>query len=233
MISQDRIAENLACAEEILGYRFQDQDLLRTALTHSSAAPSESHVQRSSYERLEFLGDAILGMVISRMIFDRFPHLDEGGMTRIKVAVVAGHQLTMTAQQLGFADLIIFGSSERGTGNRGLASALEDTYEACVAALSLDGGLDAATAFIQRTLGPLINEDLASDPTNPKSVLQEKLQTRHITPTYEVVNTEGPPHRRTFTVQVLAEGVPIGQGCGHSKKDAEAAAASAALESLN
>ena len=217
----------LDCAEEILGYHFTDSSLLQTALTHPSAAFSED--PGSSYERLEFLGDAILGMVVSRMIFKQFPLMDEGGMTRIKVSLVSGQQLSELAKQLGFVELISFGNSERGTGNRGLTSALEDIYEACVAALALDGGLDVATAFIERTLGPLISEDMALEPTNPKSSLQEILQVHHVTPTYEVIKTEGPPHSRLFTVNVLANGVVIGQGSGHSKKDAEADAAAAAL----
>jgi len=217
-------------AESILEYHFENPTLLSTALTHPSATDAEDSSE--SYERLEFLGDAILGMVISRLLFERFPSLDEGGMTRIKVSLVSGQRLSECAKELGFTDLINFGSSERGTGNRGLTSALEDIYEACVAALALDGGLDVATAFIERTLGPYLDEDLAYEPTNPKSALQEMMQVQQVTPTYEVVATEGPPHSRTFTVNVLADGEVIGQGTGHSKKDAEAAAAAIALKLL-
>ena len=229
---QDATAR-LEHAELILGHHFGDPALLQTALTHPSAAlPDASGGLENSYERLEFLGDAILGMLVSRMIYDRFPLMDEGGMTRIKVSLVSGQRLSEIAKKLGFSELISFGSSERGTGNRGLTSALEDIYEACVAALALDGGLDAARAFIERTLAPHIDEDLAYEPTNPKSTLQEVLQTQQITPTYEVDKTEGPPHSRTFTVSVFADGVAIGQGIGHSKKDAEAAAAATALKML-
>ena len=225
--------QRLKHAEVILGHRFNDPALLQMALTHPSAvSPEIPGGFENSYERLEFLGDAILGMLVSRMIYDRFPLMDEGGMTRIKVSLVSGQRLSELAKELGFADLISFGSSERGTGNRGLVSALEDIYEACIAALVLDGGLDPACAFIERTLGPFISEDLAHEPTNPKSILQEALQTQQVTPTYEVNKTEGPPHSRTFTVSVLADGVVMGQGIGHSKKDAEAAAAAAALKIL-
>jgi len=221
----------LDCAEKILGYHFKDSSLLQTALTHPSAAHNED--AGSSYERLEFLGDAILGMVVSRMIFERFPFMDEGGMTRIKVSLVAGQKLSELAKELGFVELISFGSSERGTGNRGLYSALEDTYEACVAALALDGGLDVAASFIEHTLGPLVSEGFAAEPTNPKSSLQEMLQVHHVTPTYEVIKTEGPPHSRTFTVNVMANGEVIGQGSGHSKKDAETEAAAKALRQFS
>jgi len=221
-------ADRIQRAEEILGHHFKDPTLLLKALTHPSAVIGESST--GSYERLEFLGDSIIGMVVSRMIFTRFPYMDEGGMTRIKVSLVSGQNLSELAGELGFTDLISFGSSERGTGHRGLASALEDIYEACVAALALDSDLDVASAFIERTLGSLIREDMALEPTNPKSTLQEILQAQQVTPTYEVIKTEGPPHSRTFTVNVLADGIVIGQGSGHSKKDAEAAAAASALE---
>ncbi|MDR2492613.1 MAG: ribonuclease III [Coriobacteriales bacterium] len=217
-------------AEKILGYRFKDRSLLYRALTHPSAVLGEESDE--SYERLEFLGDAVLGMIISRLVYDRFPHLDEGGMTRIKVALVSGQRLSAIAEELGFSKLIVFGSSEKGTGNRGLVSALEDIYEALVAALTLDGGIDVATAWIERSLGDYISPDLADEPSSPKSLLQETLQMQHVTPTYEVVRTEGPPHRRMFTVNVLASGAVIGQGKGHSKKDAEAAAAAEALKDL-
>ncbi|MCL1891256.1 MAG: ribonuclease III [Coriobacteriia bacterium] len=227
-LPESNLSERLAQAEKILGHQFSNPTLLETALRHPSAASEDS--SQPSYDRLEFLGDAVLGMVVSRLIYDRFPRMDEGGMTRIKVSLVAGQQLSEVAKGLGFGELISFGSSERGTGNRGLTSALEDIYEACIAALTLDGGLEVATAFIERTLAPLIQESMAAEPTNPKSTLQEILQVRHITPTYEVIDTEGPPHSRTFTVTVLADGEVIGQGSGRSKKDAEAAAALSALK---
>ena len=107
-----------------------------------------------SYERLEFLGDSILGAIVATIAFHQFPDLDEGGLTRIKVALVSGASLSEVAEKLGFADVIVFGSSETGTGRRGLHSALENVYEAVVAALFLDGGLDAAWAFVDRTLMP-------------------------------------------------------------------------------
>jgi ribonuclease-3 len=222
--------ERFAAAEAILGYRFKDRDLLARALTHASAAPGEDSPH--SYERLEFLGDAILGMVVSKAIYLRFPNMNEGGMTRIKVSLVSGQRLSSIMDELGFANLIAFGSSETGTGNRGLTSALEDVFESLVAAMMLDGGLEVAERWLDATLMPLISEDLADEPTNPKSTLQELLQVDKVTPTYRVTRTEGPPHRRVFTVDVLAGKEIIGHGSGHTKKDAEAAAARMALEGI-
>ena len=156
--------------------------------------------------------------------------MDEGGMTRIKVTLVSGESLSALSRELGFADLIIFGSSERGTGRRGLHSALENVYEAMVAALTLDGGIGVATAWIMRTLATRISAQSADEPENPKSSLQEILQVKRITPTYEVVSTEGPPHNRVFTANVLSDGEVLGTGTGRSKKDAEANAAYEALK---
>jgi ribonuclease-3 len=213
-----------------LGYGFRDRSLLQRALTHPSAVEEDSIAL--SYERLEFLGDSILGAVIAQEIFQRFPEMDEGGMTRIKVSLVSGDSLSGIARDLGFADLIIFGSSERGTGKRGLHSALENVYEAVIAALTLDGGMDIAREWIMRTLAPRISAHSADEPENPKSSLQEILQVKRITPTYELVSTEGPPHDRVFTANVLSGGEVIGTGTGRSKKDAEAQAAYEALMNI-
>lgn len=223
-------ANKLDAAEHIIGYTFKDRSLLLLALTHPSASEGSSIC--GSYERLEFLGDAILGAIISREIYDRFPTLDEGALTRLKVSAVAGQTLSALSDELGLGELILFGSSERGTGKRGLQSALENVYEALVAALCIDGGGEEATRFVLSTLAPMINTNVASEPENPKSVLQEFLQAQHITPTYEITNTEGPPHDRFFTARVFADDKVLAEGSGHSKKDAEMDAATNALEAL-
>ena len=165
--------------------------------------------------------------------FHRFPDLDEGGLTRIKVALVSGASLSGVAEKLGFADIIVFGSSETGTGRRGLHSALENVYEAVVAALYLDGGVDVAGAFVERTLIPKMSLSLAREPENPKSALQEKLQEGGITPTYRLVETQGPPHDRTFVAQVYAGDKGLAQGVGRTKKEAESQAAKSTLARLS
>ncbi len=217
-------------AQEILGYAFQDEGVLLSAITHPSATEGKS--VKFSYERLEFLGDSILGAIVASTAFHRFHELDEGGLTRIKVALVSGASLADVAAGLGFADVIVFGSSETGTGKRGLHSALENVYEAVVAALFLDGGLPAAVDFVERTLVPRMSLDMASEPENPKSALQEKLQEDGITPTYKLVETQGPPHDRTFVAQVYAGDQGLARGVGRTKKEAESQAAKTTLARL-
>ena len=217
-------------AQEILDYRFGNEHLLLSAVTHPSAV--EGRAVKYSYERLEFLGDSILGAIVAATAFERFHDLDEGGLTRIKVALVAGSTLADVADHLGFADIIVFGSSETGTGKRGLHSALENVYEAVVGALFLDGGVEAAQAFVARTLIPRMSPELALEPENPKSALQEKLQEDGITPTYKLVETQGPPHNRTFVAQVFAGSQGLALGTGRTKKEAESQAAKSTLARL-
>jgi ribonuclease-3 len=229
-LSVERFTEQLDAAEEILGYHFQDREMLLRALTHPSAAEEDSIAD--SYERLEFLGDSYLGAIISECLFERYPELDEGGMTRIKITLVSGGTLSAKADELGLAACIIFGSSERGTGRRGLHSALENVFEALVAALALDGGFQIARRWVIEVLAGEISPELAAEPENPKSQLQELLQVEHITPTYELVDSHGPAHARIFTSQVMAENRILASGSGHSKKEAEVAAAQAALDEM-
>ncbi|WP_282191543.1 ribonuclease III [Adlercreutzia caecimuris] len=218
-------------AQEILDWRFENTQYLLSAITHPSA--TEGRAVKFSYERLEFLGDSILGALVANEAFHRFPDLDEGGLTRIKVALVSGASLSEVAEKLGFADIIVFGSSETGTGRRGLHSALENVYEAVVAALYLDGGVDVAGAFVERTLIPKMSLSLAREPENPKSALQEKLQEGGITPTYKLVETQGPPHDRTFVAQVYAGDKGLARGVGRTKKEAESQAAKSTLARLS
>lgn len=221
----------LARAQDILEYRFENPTILLAAITHPSA--TEGKPVKFSYERLEFLGDSILGAIVANEAFHAYPELDEGGLTRIKVALVSGTSLASVAEKLGFADVIVFGSSERGTGRRGLHSALENVYEAVVAALYLDAGIDGARTFVRRTLIPKMSLDMAKEPENPKSALQEKLQEEGITPTYKLVETQGPPHDRTFISQVFAGMKALASGMGRTKKEAESQAAKAALDKFD
>ena len=162
MTNKSEHIQKLKKVEEILGYTFKDSSILLAALTHPSAAEGRSI--SDSYERLEFLGDSILGAIVAYRAYHNYPELDEGGLTRIKVSLVSGSSLAKVAEGLGFADVIIFGSSETGTGRRGLHSALENVYEAVVAALYLDGGLDPAVAFVEKTLIINMSPDMAKEP---------------------------------------------------------------------
>lgn len=223
--------EKLERAQEIVQHRFARPEILLAAITHPSA--NEGRAVKYSYERLEFLGDSILGALVADRVFETYHDIDDGGLTRIKVALVSGTSLSQVGRELGLSDVIFFGSSERGTGKRGLTSALENVYEALVAALFIDGGMDCARVFVERTLIPRMSLDMAKEPENPKSLLQEKLQVGGITPTYKLVKTQGPPHDRTFVSQVFAGSHGLAQGSGRTKKEAESQAAKSTLARLS
>lgn len=225
------IREKLELAQDICGHRFNDTSLLRSAITHPSAVEGEP--VRASYERLEFLGDSILGSIVALSLFQTYADFDEGKLTRLKVSLVSGATLSDVGRELGIDGIIIFGASEQGTGARGMHSALENVYEALVGALYLDGGWTAAESFIMRTLKPHLATERAEHPSNPKSFLQECIQSdRMEPPVYKVVGEEGPAHQPTFTAVVLIDGARRGRGTGSSKKEAEAAAALDALERM-
>ena len=223
--------QRVAEAERVCGHHFENQELIVSALTHPSAA--EGMPVSASYERLEFLGDSILGAIVATDLFERFPDMDEGALTQAKISLVSGKMLASVAQRLGVADLIIMGESEKGTGARGMHSALENVFEAIVGALYLDAGYTATHDFVQRTLGPEVSPELARKPISPKSRLQEVTQRElHCAPEYRLVSEEGPAHDPTFTSVVLVEGRRIGRGSGPSKKSSESAAAVDALVRL-
>lgn len=225
------LSDKLARAEQICGHEFSDRVLLRSALTHPSAVEGEP--VDASYERLEFLGDSILGAVVADSLYRSYPTFDEGKLTRLKVSLVSGMTLSDVGRELGIDACIVFGSSEMGTGARGMHSALENVYEALVGALYLDGGWDVAAAFIARTLKPHLATERAEHPTNPKSFLQECVQRdRMEAPAYKLVDSSGPAHEPTFTAVAIVDGVRRGRGTGSSKKEAEAAAALDALERM-
>lgn len=227
----DPVGARLAKAESVTGHTFTDRELLQQAITHPSA--SEDRDPSAYYERLEFLGDAVVGMLVAEEVYRRFPDMDEGGMTRIRVSVVAGSVLASVASRLGLADALILGHSELGTAGRGLTSALENTFEALTAALYLDAGIEKAREWVISSLGPLINVDAAYTPENPKSRLQELLQAEGVVPVYRITHTDGPPHDRSFVASVEVSGEVRGSGSGRSKKEAEAAAAEDALNGLS
>lgn len=222
-----RVAE----AERICGHHFEHQELIAAALTHPSAAEGKS--VSASYERLEFLGDSILGAIVATDLFERFPDMDEGALTQAKISLVSGKMLSSVAEKLGVAPLIVMGESEKGTGARGMHSALENVYEALVGALYLDAGYRVTHEFVMRTLGPEVSPALARKPISPKSRLQEVAQRdMRCGPEYKLVAEEGPAHDPTFTSVVMVDGRRIGRGSGPSKKSSESAAAIDALVSL-
>ena len=217
--------------QEILDYRFSNLELLKSAITHPSAV--ERRPVNEGYERLEFLGDAVVGFIVAEELFRCFPTLDEGGLSRIMVSLISGDTLSAVAEERGFKDCIIMGSSERGKGARGMRSALENVYEAVTGALYLDGGIEAATKWVVSTLRPSDALEHARKPENPKSTLQEKTQADlKETPSYNLICVEGPAHRPTFVCECRVGAEIAGIGRGFSKKDAEAHAAAQALVRL-
>lgn len=217
--------------EEILGHHFASQRLVETAITHPSAV--EGHSVTSSYERLEFLGDSIVGAIVATDLYGMFPQMNEGELTRLKISLVSGPMLSEVAGALGIGELIVFGESELGTGARGMRSALENVYEALVGALYLDAGYDVTRDFVRRTLGPHITPEIAEQPLSPKSQLQEVVQRElHAAPTYKVEEVKGPAHEPTFVCVALVGDRRLGRGEGGSKKEAESEAAREALEAL-
>lgn len=226
-----KLHKRIARAEEILGHHFDDQNLIRSALTHPSAV--EGKPVSASYERLEFLGDSILGALVAYDLFEMFPAMDEGELSRLKIFLVSGEMLSKVADEAGIGPLILLGDSEMGTGARGMHSALENVYEALVGALYVDAGVEKTHEFVHRTLDPYMRPDIVLHPLNAKSRLQEVTQRDfHCAPEYKLVAEEGPKHEPTFTSVVLVDGKRVGRGKGATKKESEARAAHSALMEL-
>jgi len=208
-----------------LGYTFRDQELLRTALTHRSA--SKNH-----YERMEFLGDAVLNLVISNELYQRFPDASEGELSRLRANLVKGDSLSKIAVELALGDFLRLGSGELKSGGFRRKSILADVLEGIIGAIYLDGGMRAAEDFIRRVYSArLANANLDEELKDPKTRLQELLQSRGLDlPDYEIVRTSGQAHNQTFEVScsiaVLEKPVT---GTGSSRRKAEQAAAERAL----
>lgn len=228
---QSVAAERIEHIERICNHTFANRELITAAITHPSAV--EHLPVSASYERLEFLGDSILGAIVATDLFERFRDMDEGKLTRLKISLVSGKTLSQVSEELGIGECIVFGESEKGTGARGLHAALENVYESVVGALYLDGGYDVTHEFVSRTLGPHMAPELAEHPVSPKSRLQEITQREmRCAPEYRLEGEQGPAHSPTFTSVVLVEGRRVGRGIGSSKKEAESVAAADAIARL-
>ena len=226
----DEPVDRLAPLEELLGHRFTDRALLRRALRHGSAADG-----RGTYQRLEFLGDAVLGLVVARMLYDRFPFDDEGLLTRKRSHLIRSQKLAEIAALLGLDGWAEVGPSEQASGGRERSTLLEDLLEAVVGALAVDGGFEVARGFVEAHLAPELDElderQLAL--ANPKSALQEAAQARGLgLPEYREVWSGGADHDRRFAYVVLWGGDEIARGEGRSKRDAQQQAARRALARL-
>jgi ribonuclease-3 len=225
---------SLRALEIKLGYTFVDRMLLANALLHRSHIHVTGQVRGNSNERLEFLGDAVLGLVVNEHLYRNFGECSEGDLTKMKSLLVCGTCLSEVASEQDFGVHIRMSRSEAATGGRGRTSILADTTEAVIGAVYLDGGLEAAQGVIQRILLDGAERVLAdSSERNYKSRLQELIQAEHKSPPrYRVVAVEGPDHDRVFRVAVSFEGEVLGVGEGRNKKAAEQTAAAAALTTL-
>ncbi len=219
--------------EQQIGYVFSDRSLLETALTHSSYANEKRLKGLSSNERLEFLGDSVLGMVAASHLYRRFPDMPEGRMTRLRAELVCEQSLHAIALELGLGGHMKLGKGEERTGGRQRPSILADAVEAVIAAIYLDGGMERAEKFIISRVLSGLQEDSDELKTDFKTRLQEVVQSREGEfLAYEPAGESGPDHMKTFAVRVTLNGNPIGEGMGHTKKEAEQAAARAALEKM-
>jgi ribonuclease-3 len=222
--------------ERRAGYSFRDPGLLEHALTHTSRANEDVSGGVVDNESLEFLGDAVLGFAIADLLFRRFPERDEGWKSKMKATLVSTASLAKLADRLELGEHLLLGRGEEKTGGRRKQALLADGYEALIAAIYLDGGIDHATAFIARQFADLVNDALmpAAAFHDFKSALQERVQSAGgPLPEYTVVGESGPDHHKIFRVQVRVGGKPLAEAGGRSKKEAEQEAARLALESLH
>ncbi len=216
--------------EEKIGYHFHDRDLLTTALTHSSYA-NEKHGEAQSYERLEFLGDSILGLVTAEFLYTHEPCLPEGRMTRLRAELVCEVSLHKTALELGLGRYMRLGRGEEHTGGRERPSILADMVEAIIAAMYLDSGMDQARSFILERILHDVEFGDSHRSADYKTQLQELVQRRsNQVITYRLKGESGPDHDKTFLFEVLINGETCGEGSGKTKKEAEQMAARKALE---
>lgn len=220
--------------EKKLNYQFRNPAFLEEALSHSSYANEHRGSHLNSNERLEFLGDSVLGFVTAEFLFARHPDLPEGDLTRIRAALVCEQSLYEVAQKLQLGKYLKLGKGEEAGGGRTRTSILADATEAVFAAVYLDGGITAASALIHRCLLDAEKEEAVEERRRDyKTALQELVQRQaDQVLIYRMVGESGPDHAKVFTAEVLLNGKAVGQGSGHSKKEAEQAAACSAMKQL-
>lgn len=228
--------EALVELEALLDYRFQDRSLLLRALTHRSFVNEQESQGLRHNESLEFLGDAVLGFLISARVFERFPDSNEGELSKIKAYLVSAVNLVRLAEKIRLGEFLLLSRGEEKTGGRNKRAILVDGYEALLGAIYLDGGVEAAAGFLERQTGNLFD---SLDPHQLtygdfKSALQEQLhEMGRPEPFYQVVDEIGPDHRKVFVVEVVVGDEVVARSSGRTKKEAQQEAARMALEGLN
>lgn len=218
-----------------LGLPAVDAGLLRRALQHPSYVREQRFASRESNQRLEFLGDAVLDLVLAEHLWRTQPQLTEGALTKLKSKLVRADALARVARGLGLGDYLLLGRGENGTGGRQKASLIADCLEAIIAVVYLSAGVETAREFVLEHFGPAIEAAVAEGPADdPKTVLQELLQ-EHTkrAPEYVTIREEGPPHAPSFLAECRFAGLVLGRGRGRTKREAEKQAAAQAIESGN
>ena len=230
-----RLRDEFEDIETRIGYRFRDRGLLEHALTHKSRAAEDVSGGVADNESLEFLGDAVLGLIVADALFRQYPHYNEGQKSKIKASIVSTQALARQAEHMRLGDHLILGRGEEKTGGRFKQALLADAYEALIAAIYLDGGLDAAEAFLRRELKSAIDAGAARNFVGQdyKSALQERVQALgRPLPEYRIAGEAGPDHRKVFSVEVVVDGEVLGAASGRAKKEAEQEAARLAIARL-
>ncbi|MBK1829313.1 ribonuclease III [Verrucomicrobiaceae bacterium R5-34] len=217
--------------EEVIGYKFRNSLLLAEALTHPSMA-YETQKPHFDNQRLEFLGDAVIQLVLTEKLYQLFPGFSEGRLTKLRARLVSREALHCFANEMNLGSYIMMGKGEESTGGRSRASTLADAFESVLGAVYLDGGLENARATLDRICSDAVKLVAESpEEKNPKGQLQEVLQAISPEgPQYQVIREEGPDHQKSFTVEVHWKQMPMGEGIGNSKKNAEINAARNALK---
>ncbi len=236
MVSTEEVMkQDMLALEKVIKYNFKNPKYIEEALTHSSYANEKNNKNIRHNERMEFLGDAVLGVVVSDYLFMKYPDLPEGELTKLRSKVVCEATLADCARKIELGDHIYFGRGEEMTGGRERASILADAYEAVIAAIYQDGGLEHARGFILEHMMTKVSDAMAGRIfVDYKTRLQEVVQAKKITKIkYVVVGEEGPDHSKTFFTEVHINDKMIGKGQGHSKKEAEQNAAQMALERID
>ncbi len=218
---QDKIPQ----IEAALGYSFRNKDLLIMAFVHRSFV-NENRATLYHNERLEFLGDSVLGMLIAQLLYERYPEKPEGELSSLRSRLVEGSSCTAYVHKIGVDPFLLLGKGERGNDGRGRQTILSDLFEAIVGAIYLDGGLEATRNFIVDTFQEAIEERVSAPQSNWKAILQDICQRQlHTTPVYTLLQTTGPEHDKIFEVAVEVQGKILGKGSGASKKEAQQNAA--------
>jgi ribonuclease III len=224
---------SLLILQEKLDYTFKNSKLLVTALTHRSCLNNPNTTE--SYERLEFLGDAILEKMISVFLYNRFPTKMEGFLTAARSATVRTESLSAISLKYGFSQFILMSKGEEATGGRSNPSILEDVIESLIGALYIDGGADASQLFFEKFIAPNATDKITEKQLkDAKSLLQEVVQAKgKMSPVYQTLNAVGPDHNKIFEVSVFIDNKPIASGNGKNKQEAEQKAAEKALALIN